>query len=206
MPETSPDMTHDPHEPLQVMIPDSAPRNRNRFLARMGRWGLNCLGWRVKGKFTDARKLMVIVAPHSSNWDWIVGVCALWGLEMRFSYLIKDAAFIWPLSILIKKTGGIPIDRSNPDGIVDQVVGEFDKADQLYYAITPEGTRKEVKHWKTGFLRVAYKARVPVVPVSIDYSRKEILVPEPLVLSGDVDSDMKMIRAHYSVFKGKYQS
>ena len=163
------------------------------------------MGWQVKGEFTNARKLIAIVAPHSSNWDWIIGVCALWGLELRFSYLIKDAAFVWPLSILLRRTGGIAIDRSRPGGTVDQLANEFNKSDQLYYAITPEGTRKEVKKWKTGFLRVAYKAKVPVVPVSIDYSKKQIIVPEPLILSEDVEQDMQIIRAYYSRFKGKYQ-
>lgn len=194
----------DKDQPVQVVIPESSPRNRNKFLARVGRWGLKCLGWKVKGAFVDERKVMVIVAPHSSNWDWIIGVCALWSLELRFSYLIKDAVFIWPLSILIRRTGGIPLDRSQPGDIVDQIAGEFDKADQLYYAITPEGTRKEVKNWKTGFLRVAYKTRVPVIPAVIDYAKKEILVPPPLSLVGDIEADMKMIRAHYSVFKGKH--
>jgi len=190
---------------IQVAIPDNSPRNRNGFLAWLGRWGLRRMGWQVKGQFADVRKLIVIVAPHSSNWDWIIGVCALWGMEMRFSYLIKDAAFIWPLSVLLRRTGGIPIDRSQPDGVVKQITNEFYKADQLYYAITPEGTRKKVKNWKTGFLRLAYQTKVPVIPVSIDYSKKEILIPEPLKLKGDIESDMQMIRTYYNGFKGKKQ-
>ena len=189
---------------MQVVIPANSPRNRNRVLARLGTWGLKRLGWQIKGGFVDRPKLIVVFAPHTSNWDWIIGVFALWALELRFSYLIKDSAFIWPLSILLRRTGGIATDRSRSGGIVDQVVEEFNKADQLYYAITPEGTRKQVKSWKTGFLRIAYKAEVPILPVSIDYPKKQILVPEPLVLSGDIEADMQMIRSYYHGFRGRY--
>ena len=192
-------------KPIQAIIPENTPRNRNRFLARVGCWGLRRLGWQVKGAFPDRRQLIAILAPHSSNWDWIIGVCALWALELKFAYLIKNAAFIWPLNILVHRTGGIPIDRSRPDGIVEQIVDEFEKADQLYYAITPEGTRKKVKNWKTGFLRVAYKTGVPVIPISIDYAKKEILIPPPLELKGEIESDMQMIQTYYSGFKGRYQ-
>lgn len=191
-------------DPIQLIIPASAPRKPNAFLAKLGRWGLRRLGWKVRGGFVDSSKIIAIFAPHSSNWDWIIGVLALWGLELKFSYMIKDSAFIWPLSIIIRRTGGIAIDRSAPGDVVEQISQEFDKTDQLYFALTPEGTRKKVKKWKTGFLRLAYKTQVPVIPVSIDYPKKEILVPDAIELSGDIDTDMEKIQAYYQPFRGRY--
>lgn len=189
--------------PAQVTIPPSAPRGGSARLAKLGVWGLRRLGWEVKGEFLNVPKVIAVVAPHSSNWDWVIGVFALWALRLKFSYLIKDAAFIWPISVILRRTGGIPIDRSNPIGIVEQVVDEFNKADKLYYAITPEGTRKAVSRWKNGFLRIAYRADVPVVPVSFDYSRKEIMVSSPAVLTGDIDQDLESIQSYFSQFKGR---
>lgn len=193
------------NSPIQVVVPAKAPTNKNERLARCGVWGLRRLGWTVRGEFTNTTKVLVIVAPHSSNWDWIIGVCALWSLQLKFSYLIKDTAFVWPLSILLRRTGGIAINRAEPGSIVEKIVEQFAKSEQLYYAITPEGTRTEVKHWKTGFLRVVYQASVPLVPVSFDYAKKEILIAPPFELSGVIDDDMKSIRQYFRVFKGRKQ-
>lgn len=171
------------------------------MLAWIGFQGLRLLGWKIKGGFVDHPKLIAVVAPHSSNWDWVIGVCGLWALELRFCYLIKKQAMIWPLSLIIKRTGGIPIDRGKPVGVVEQLVNEFHSSEKLWYAITPEGTRKSVSRWKNGFLRVAYDAEVPIVPVSIDYPSRQIYVGEPFALSGDMDLDT--IRKYFEPFSGR---
>jgi len=189
--------------PIDVEIPQSAPRTIHPMLSRIGIRGLRFLGWKIRGRFVDQPKIIAVVAPHSSNWDWIIGVFGLWALELRFRYLIKKQAMIWPLSLIIRRTGGIPIDRSRPVGIVDQLVDEFNVSDKLWYAITPEGTRKSVSRWKNGFLRVAYEAKVPVVPVSIDYPSRQICIGDPFDLCGEIDTDLDNIRQYFVPFSGR---
>lgn len=189
--------------PLDIIIPAAAPRTVHPLLSRIGLRGLRLLGWKVTGGFVDAPKLIAVVAPHSSNWDWIIGVCGLWALELKFQYLIKKQAMIWPLSVIIKRTGGIPIDRAKPTGIVEQLVHEFESSDKLWYAITPEGTRKSVSRWKSGFLRVAYVTGVPVVPVSIDYPSRQIHVGDQFELVGNIDQDLDTIREYFVPYTGR---
>lgn len=200
------DTRHGQGSPLQITIPSSAPRRAHPVLAWIGVQGLRLLGWKIRGGFVDQPKLIAVVAPHSSNWDWIIGVCGLWALELRFCYLIKKQAMIWPVSLIIKRTGGIPIDRARPVGVVEQLVDEFHASEKLWYAITPEGTRKSVSRWKNGFLRVAYDAEVPVVPVSIDYPSRQINVGEPFDLSGDIDLDLDSIRKYFEPFTGRIRN
>ena len=191
------------NSPIEVAIPPEAPRTDHPVLSRVGIHGLRLLGWNIRGRFVDQPKIIAVVAPHSSNWDWIIGVFGLWALQLRFRYLIKKQAMIWPLSLIIRRTGGIPIDRSQPVGIVDQLVDEFTAADKLWYAITPEGTRKSVSRWKNGFLRVAYEAKVPVVPVSIDYPSRQIFIGNPFELCGEIDTDLDNIRRYFVPFSGR---
>ena len=189
--------------PIEVEIPQAAPRAIHPILAWIGIRGLRLLGWNIRGRFVDNPKIIAVVAPHSSNWDCIIGVCGLWALELRFRYLIKKQAMIWPLSLIIRRTGGIAIDRSQPVGIVDQLVQEFNASDKLWYAITPEVTRKSVTRWKSGFLRVAYEAKVPVVPVSIDYPSRQICIGDPFDLCGEIDTDLDDIRQYFAPFSGR---
>jgi len=186
--------------PIQVAIPECAPRAGSALLAWIGRCGLHFVGWRVTGKLPEAEKLIVVAAPHRSNWDWVIGVCGLWAMRLKFSYFIKDTAMIWPLSILIRGTGGIPIDRSNPKGLIDQIIQAFRRPGKLYFAITPEGTRKEGARWKTGFLRIAYATDVPVVPMVIDYQAKEFSLHTPFELSDDIETDLDTVLNFYKPY------
>ena len=104
---------------------------------------------------------------------------------------------VWPLSSIVRKTGGIPVDRGSPIGVADQVVQRFNAEDQLYFAITPEGTRKQVSRWKSGFLRIAYSLDLPVVPAFIDYKNKQVQILEPIELAGDIYSDVVKVQDYF---------
>lgn len=180
-------------------ISANAPRGWSLPQSRFGQFWLRIFNWKLLGEFPNEKKIIVIVAPHTSNWDWIVGVLTIWALRLKFSYLIKASLFFWPLGAVIRGTGGIAVDRGNPEGVTEKLVRTFKETDKLYFAITPEGTRGEVSRWKSGFLRVAYAAEVPVVPVRLDYLRREITIHSPAVLSGDIDKDLTTVRAVYDV-------
>ena len=173
-----------------VVVPSSAPRSGSVLLSKIGHFGLKTLGWGFTGEFADVKKMIVIVAPHTSNWDWVLGIFFKWAISVRFSYFIKRSLFFWPFSLVLRGTGGIPVNRDNPQGLLDDTAIYFQEMDKLYLAIAPEGTRKAVTRWKTGFLRIAYATGVPVVPIALDHQTRQIIVCPPLPLSGDMEQDL----------------
>jgi 1-acyl-sn-glycerol-3-phosphate acyltransferase len=159
---------------------------------------LKQIGWSLdQGIPVGVKKCVLIVAPHTSNWDFIIGrfIFNLIGLPTKF--LIKKEVFIWPLSILLKKLGGIPVDRSKKNNIIKEVANLFPQYDQLIITITPEGTRKLVKNWKRGFYHIAELAKVPIAVAYIDYSKKTAGIAFMLTPTGDYDKDFKKISALY---------
>mgnify|MGYP001594560672 CR=1 FL=1 len=159
------------------------PRRNNPITCALGRLGMRLLGWRMQGAWPNEPKLIVAVAPHSSNMDFILSVAVFWALNLRTSYLAKKSLFWFPLGVIMRALGGIPVDRSSPAGMVDDLTERYLSADQLVIGITPEGTRGGVSTWKSGFARIAAKARVPVLPAIVNYEQK-IVYLQPVV-SGD---------------------
>lgn len=189
--------------PMQLHIPEHAPRAGGRVWRAIGRFFLRLFGWQVKGGFPADRKVLAIAAPHTSNWDWVIGVFALMATGLKLTYIAKHTAFVGPVGWFMRITGGVPVDRSSAANTVDEIVHQFETHDSLYYVIAPEGTRKQVDRWKTGFLRVAYAARVPVVMVSFDYPDKTILVGETAQLTGDLETDLQQVQQYYGKFRGR---
>ena len=156
------------------------------------------------GAFPDIPKGVLIAAPHSSNWDGIWGFAAKLATGVRLSILGKDSLVRIPvLGPWLRRQGVIPVDRSAPHGVVDQAVQAIRRADRMWYAIAPEGTRKLVEHWKPGFWRIAHGAGVPVIPAWFDYASKTIGIGEPIELSDDMQADIARIQRWYAPRKGR---
>jgi len=192
--------------PVSVELPEDSPMMCGPVLQGLGRSMLRFWGWTLEGRVPSDKKILLIAAPHTSNWDWVIGVAGLLALGIRLTYIAKHTLFKGPLGWVMKKTGGVPVDRESAERTVDEIVRQFNQSERLYYAIAPEGTRKQVERWKTGFLRVAYKAKVPVLMVSFDYRKKRILIGDCAELSGDIDRDLESVQRYYSQFSGKNQS
>lgn len=188
-------------------IPKSFRANRSKFLQWLGRTVLNIFGWKVRGGIKEkhnGKKLVVLIAPHTSNWDGILGVAALAGLDAKINFIGKHTAFKFGLGTFLRYMGGIPVDRSKPGGIIQHAIDKIKEIDGSLIAISPEGTRSKVKEWKTGFLRIAKEINAQIVPASLDYSKKEILLGEVFKLSGDNQKDILDLKKYYSVFKPKH--
>ncbi len=188
-------------------IPKSFRANRSRFLQWLGRAVLSFFGWKVKGGIEEKhnhKKLVVLIAPHTSNWDGIFGVAALAGLDARITFIGKHTAFKYGLGAFLRYMGGIPVDRSRPGGIIQHAIDQIKEIDGSLIAISPEGTRSKVKEWKTGFLRIAKEIKAEIVPASLDYSKKEILLGKVFKLSGDNQKDISDLKKYYSAFKPKH--
>ena len=184
-------------------MPPRVPKGGNAFTRWVGRAVLRLLGWRVTGNLPDEPRFIAIAAPHTSNWDWAIAMAALLALGIRINYMIKDSAFVWPLSLVLRATGGIPTNRAAPAGVVEDVAGRLLNTPEIIMVITPEGTRRRVERWKTGFLRIAALAELPVVQVSWHYPCKLIHLGPVAELTGDLDTDIAAIRAYYRQFTGR---
>ena len=141
---------------------------------------------------------MVIVAPHTSNWDFLVGVGALFSLGLRISFLGKDSIFRGPTGRIVRWLGGVPVDRSVSRDRVTEMVDTFRDHERLVFGLAPEGTRKRVTEWKTGFYHVALGAKVPIVPVAFDYAKKAIIIGPPVYPTGDATREIANIRKFFS--------
>lgn len=161
-------------------------------------------GWRVVGKKPDLKKYVVIVAPHTSNWDFPVGMGARNVIGFRPNFLAKDSLFKIPLvGFFFRFIGGVPVDRSKKTNMVEQVVNMFQEREEFVMTIAPEGTRSYSPEWKTGFYRIAHQAKVPIVKIGFDYATKTVHVSEPFYTTGDVEKEMKELKDHFLQFTGK---
>lgn len=179
------------------------PRTHGPLARAIGRWTMRTLGWTIEGEFPNLRKFVIIVAPHTSNWDFPVGVAAKLALGLRARFLGKDSLFRFPLGILMRGLGGIPVDRSRPNDVVGNIVREFAAQERLVLVVAPEGTRKRVERWRTGFYHIAHGARVPILPVAFDWARHTIVVGAVFGTTGDVERDVTDLQSLYDGVRGR---
>lgn len=165
---------------------------------------LRMMGWKIGPVIEDVPKCVVCAAPHTSNWDLIVGKLFYTALGRNANFLIKKDWFFFPLNLVFKAIGGIPVDRGRNNSITDQMAKRFRESDKFQIAITPEGTRKQVDEWKKGFYYIALKAKVPIVMVYVDYKNKEIGYKGVFHPTGNVDGDIQAIRNYYQGLSGRH--
>jgi len=168
---------------------------------------LSCMkmfGWRIEGRLPDAGKMVVIAAPHTSNWDLPILLSVAFALNIKARWLGKHSLFRPPFGALFRWMGGIPVNRSASHNMVSQAVEMFRDSRELILAIPPEGTRGKVSHWKTGFYYIAAGAETPIVMGFIDYKRKAAGLGPALHPTGDIEADMEIFRNFYSNVTAKY--
>jgi 1-acyl-sn-glycerol-3-phosphate acyltransferase len=191
--------------PLTIAPPGDAVARRGNALSRaLALIAMRLTGWRIAGEFPNLRQFVVIVAPHTSNWDFFVGVMAMFAIGFRGTFLGKNTLFRWPTGGVMRWLGGVPVDRDNPNNLVQQTIEYFRSRPQLLLALSPEGTRKKLPAWRTGFWYVAEGAGVPIVPVAFDYPAKLITIFPPVATTGDIDADIARLRSHYNARMAKH--
>jgi 1-acyl-sn-glycerol-3-phosphate acyltransferase len=165
---------------------------------------LKVFGWRLEGRLPDVDKLVVIAAPHTSNWDLPVLLSVAFALRAKACWLGKHSLFRRPFGFLFRWMGGIPVYRSASQNMVAQSVEMFRNSEKLILTIPPEGTRSKVSHWKTGFYYIALGAGTPIAMAFIDYKRKASGVGPTLYPTGNIEVDMEVIRNFYATVTAKY--
>jgi len=167
-------------------------------------WWFKLSGWKINGTVPSSiKKAVVIAAPHTSNWDFLYALAVFRILKLKVNYLAKKELFAFPLSIILKATGGIPVERSKKQNLTEALISKFNDSKELLIMIPAEGTRKIVSKWKSGFYFTALGANVPVLPGYLDYQKKEAGFGEPIYLSGNVEIDMQKFKDFYKEKNGK---
>lgn len=175
----------------------------------MNIWGklLKWTGWKVEITAPLRDKCVICVAPHTSNWDFPLGLAAYKSIGRNANFLMKQFWFFFPLNHILKHLGGIPVPKTGTGGsLVEGIINDFHRLPYLNLAVTPEGTRSRQKEWRTGFLRIAYGAQVPVQLGVIDYKQKKIIISKEIVPTGNLDADLLKVKNYYTAFQeaGKY--
>jgi 1-acyl-sn-glycerol-3-phosphate acyltransferase len=161
-------------------------------------------GWKSVLNEAIPSKCVLCVAPHTSNWDFILGIIFYKSIGRTIRFLIKKEWFFFPMNLIFKSFGGIPVDRKKKSFITEQMAALFHSGEHFHLAITPEGTRGKSARWKTGFYYIALRAAVPITLAYIDYSQKEIGVIKNFYPTGNEKQDIEEIKQYYHHVRAKY--
>lgn len=174
------------------------------MLKRICSWILyRILGFTTEVTVEHPEKFIICLAPHTSNWDFIISILYSRAEKLPCNFLMKKEWFFWPLGILFRRLGGIPVYRQKHSSMTDNLAETAKKEKIFRLTITPEGTRKRNADWKKGFYFIALKAGIPILLYALDYEKRKIVCTRNFVPTGDVDKDMEEIKQYYKDFKGK---
>ena len=161
-------------------------------------------GWEVVGTINDeVKKCIIIAVPHTSWWDFFLGIFSRGILKKQINFLAKKELFIFPFNYFFRWVGGAPLNRGKKENKVDAIAKVFAEHEIFRLALAPEGTRKKVEEWKTGFYYMAMKANIPIIPVAFDYGKKQVVYNAPFYPTGDIEKDMKVLKSYYKGVIGK---
>ena len=184
------------HPPEPTPRPTTLLQNFARFLLRV-------IGWHSVVVPPPAPKGIVVVYPHTSNWDFIIGLLFKLGAGLPIRWMGKDTLFRWPFRRLLVRLGGIPINRRAPTGFVKALLAEFDRSEWMWLAVAPEGTRRKVDRWRSGFYHIAHQAGVPIVGVGLDWGRRAVRIGPPFPTTGDEVADIASLQRFFADVRGR---
>ena len=173
------------------------------MLSQLSAWILKKLGWTIHVDLPDTEKYVAIAAPHTSNWDFPLGILAAKAINLKVSWLGKHSMFRWPYGWFFRAIGGIAIRRNGGQNYMQQLSDLFDRSEHLVLALAPEGTRSKTDHWKTGFHAIARAAKVPILMGFLDHGKKQVGLGGMFYPSDDIEADFKLIREFYKDRRGQ---
>jgi len=174
------------------------------IMTGVGKAFLFIMRWKVIGELPEERPIIAIIAPHTSNWDFVLFFAAALSLPINVRWIGKHTIFRWPFKTLFVWMGGTPVDRTLPTNIVDQAAAAVRANPDIVMGLSPEGTRSKVDHWKTGFYRIAVGGNAPIFLAGIDFPSRTVTILETFWPTGDVDKDITTLQDQASPFRGRY--
>ncbi len=162
------------------------------------------MGWKIENDFPkDIKKYIIIAAPHTSNMDFPIGILTRFAKGVDVKFIGKHTLFKPPFGFIFRALGGTPVDRNKNTNMVQAIIDIFSEKEEFIFALSPEGTRKRTKKWKTGFYHVAKGSHVPIVMVALDFGNKKVIIDQPYFLSGNQQTDFQHFHDFYKDIKGK---
>ncbi len=175
-----------------------------QIMEKVGQILLKLMGWRTVGALPEREQYIIMVVPHTSNWDVVIGLCTRFALGVKIHFLAKHQLFFFPLGPILKALGAVSVNRSSSANRVEQTVALFNQQKQLKLAIAPEGTRSAVTRWKEGFYHMACAAHMPIVMIGFDYATKEIRIQDAFWPTEDKNKDFAYFVSFFRTIHGKY--
>lgn len=176
---------------------------RNALAEALGHAVFRLMGWRIEGQLPPLDKFVVIGAHHTSNWDFVLFIAAKFILRLNARWFGKHSIFRWPFGALMRYWGGIPIRRHLKLNTVEQAIEAFAEHRQFILVLSPEGTRRKVERWRSGFYHIAWGAGVPIVPAALDFQHRRIVIGEPFQPTGNEAADLRQLLAFYRPYVPK---
>ena len=173
---------------------DAIPQRKHPIRTLVGRAVFELIGWNLEGNLPNKSKLVLVALPHSSNFDFILGLSVIWGWGLKLNYMGKHSLFKFPHGRFFRAVGGIPVDRRSPQGLIEKMTGEFNSRSSLILGIAPEGSRNSDGSLKAGFARIAKAASAPVLPVVVNYKTKTLILGKLITDLSDVESVIGAVR------------
>ena len=189
---------------MRPFIPEHLRANRPRVVRWLGKFLMKISGWKTIGQLPKDQRVVLIAGPHTSNWDFVLAMSLILSLDVRIHWVGKHSIFKKGFRRLLKKMGGIPVNRVNPQALKNEIYNITEKYRGYIIAISPEGTRKKVERLKSGFLRIANETNSKIMMVGVDFSNKTIDFGDFFNPSGDTDKDLKFIKDYFGNFTGKH--
>ena len=186
-----------------TQIPEKFQANHSVLLQKIGQFFLKITGWKFKGDIPSDDKIILVAGPHTSNWDFFLALAFIYGLNLNVYWIGKHTLFKNGFSKLMRKLGGIPVDRSSPEKLMNEVSNIIDQYQGVIIAISPEGTRRKVRRLKSGFLRIAKQTNSQILLAGIDFKSKSINLGGLFQPSGDTEFDLESVHKFFKQFEGK---
>ena len=188
---------------MKFFTPEHLRARRPRLITWLGKFLMKISGWKTTGNLPEDQRVVLVAGPHTSNWDFVLAMSLILSLDVRIHWVGKHSIFKKGFRRLLKKMGGIPVNRINPEALKGEIQNITNKYKGFAIAIAPEGTRKKVERLKSGFLRIANETNSKIMMVGVDFSNKTIVFGDLFNPSGDKEKDLRFIKDYFDNFTGK---
>jgi len=189
----------------QIAVPQHLKANRPKFIINMSSWILKLQKWKINGAIPEEKRVVLVIGPHTSNWDFIIGVLVILSLDAKINWLGKHTIFKRGFKGLLTRLGGIPVNRQDPSDLFSKIKVITEKSNGYLIGMAPEGTRKKVLKLKSGFIRIAKQTNSKIMLAGIDFQKKIVNLDKFFTPTGDLNNDLLFVQDYFSRYSGKRQ-
>ena len=188
-----------------IAVPQHLKANRPKFIINISSWVLKIQKWKINGSIPEEKRVVLVIGPHTSNWDFIIGVLVILSLDAKINWLGKHTIFKRGFKSLLIRLGGFPVNRQDPSDLFSRIKVITEKSNGYLIGMAPEGTRKKVLKLKSGFIRIAKQTNSKIMLASIDFQKKIVNLDKFFTPTGDLNNDLLFVQDYFSRYSGKRQ-